>query len=180
MKPVGLVVGCTLTLATACGGSVTGEPADGGGGRRGGGGRDAAVERVVDARADAVSEDGFPVFHEDMCPDAPADPPMLECDPFAQDSGQCSPGFGCYPLTPRGSDPCHPGRYSTLCFPAGPGMQGSPCSDGAQCGAGFICVKTASGDVCAKLCRTSQFDDCDFGRVCRVVDVGGSGIGACD
>jgi hypothetical protein len=120
------------------------------------------------------------VFHEDACPDAPPAMPVLECDPFAPASTQCQPGDGCYPIPPSGQDSCHPGSYSTKCAPSGIGVQGSPCNDGSECASGFICVKSASGDQCAKLCRTDQFAQCDMGRVCRVVDVSGSGIGACD
>jgi hypothetical protein len=171
-----------LLLVSACGGSIAENTAEGDAGARRDSGRDARA-RVEDA-ADAADTDdadaGFPVFHDDACPDAPSEPPLLECDPFATTSTQCRPGTACYPVTPRGLDPCNPGRYSTQCFPAGDGVQGTPCSDGSQCAGGFICVKTGAGDQCAKLCRTDQFGQCDVGRICRIVDVSGSGFGACD
>lgn len=144
-------------------------------------GRDARIDRIADAIADKADADvGYPVYYEDACPDAPLPPPAIACDPFDQSSGQCAPNFACYPYPPQGNDPCHPGSYGTRCALSGVGKQGSPCSDGSQCMAGFICVKTGSGDQCAKLCRTDLFGQCDVGRVCRLVDVTGSGIGACD
>src|SRR5205823_3070161 len=68
---------------------------------------------------DASANDDFPVFHEDACPDVNVAPPDLECDPLVQST--CSFGFACYPIPPRASDPCHPGRYSAICLPAGRG-----------------------------------------------------------
>jgi hypothetical protein len=175
------LVTCCLVLLAACGGSISsGEIGDDAGARRDSA-RDVRGDPVTEATRDASPPDAsYPVYREDACPDAPSDPPMIECDPFQQNSTQCPAGQGCYPITPRGQDPCHPGVYSTRCFPAGVGVQGSDCNDGSECAAGFICVKTASGDQCARLCRTDQFGQCDVGRVCRVVDVSGSGFGACD
>jgi hypothetical protein len=170
-----------VVLLAACGGSVIEEPVTTTDAGRRDSGRDARIDRVADAipgTPDAA--DSYPVFNEDACPDVAAPPPMIQCDPFAQSSMQCPPGFACYPFPPQGNDPCSPGAYGTRCALGGFGLQGSPCSDGTQCAGGFICVKTGSGDQCAKLCRTDQFGQCDDGRVCRLVDVTGSGIGACD
>jgi hypothetical protein len=170
-----------VVLLAACGGSVTEGPEPSDAGRRDGNSRDAKVDRIADALADGRDADVvYPIFYEDACPDAPAPPPMIQCDPLTQSPAECPPGFACYPVPPQGNDPCHPGSYGTRCALSGLGVQGSPCSDGSQCAGGFICVKTGSGDQCAKLCRTDQFGQCDVGRVCRLVDVTGSGIGACD
>jgi hypothetical protein len=170
-----------LLLVGACGGSIADSPSADDAGTRKDSGRDARP-RAADASGDEASarDIGFPVFRDDACPDAPRDPPIIECDPFVMTGTQCAPGNACYPITPRAQDPCNPGQYSTRCFPAGAGVQGTPCSDGSECAGGFICVKTGSGDQCAKLCRTDQFGQCDTGRVCRIVDVSGSGFGACD
>ncbi|HEY3592279.1 MAG TPA: hypothetical protein VGL13_00335 [Polyangiaceae bacterium] len=168
-----------LALFVGCGGSVTIEPPGVDAGPRRDAGRDAKIDQAVDAPPDvADAADAFSVFHEDACPDAPPDPSTLECDPFTQ--LQCPPGQACYPVPPQAQDVCHPGSYSTRCVFAGSGTQGTPCSDGSQCSGGFICVKTSSGDECAKLCRIDQPQSCASGRVCRLVDVTGSGIGACD
>ena len=56
----------------------------------------------------------------------------------------------------------------------------TPCGDGTDCAAGFIFVKSGSGDQCVKLCKTNEFNSCTDGRVCREVDVTGSGWGGCE
>jgi hypothetical protein len=170
-----------LALVTGCGGAVTGgsPTLDGGkhreGGHAGSGDRDVVTLPPPD---DAPPNDDFPVFHEDACADVNAPPPMIECDPFVQST--CALGMACYPVPPRASDNCHPGKYSTICLPAGRGTQGTPCGDGTDCAAGFICVKSGEGDQCVKLCRTDEFNSCTDGRVCREVDVTGSGLGGCE
>src|SRR4051812_6839758 len=116
-------------LSLACGGSVVdpsltidaGRRREGG---RGGSDRDGGNPPPPE---DAPSNDDFPVFREDACPDVNAPPPTIECDPFFQ--SDCGLGMACYPIPPRASDNCHPGRYSTICLPAGRGMQGTPCGD---------------------------------------------------
>jgi hypothetical protein len=170
-----------VLLLAACGGSVTIDPVGNDAGVKRDASRDAKIDQAVDAPRDSADgEDGYPVFHEMVCPDVAATPSMIECDPFAPPSTTCPPAQACYPIPPQAQDPCHPGIYNTRCFFAGGGVQGSPCSDGTQCAGGFICVKTSSGDECAKLCRIDQLDSCEPGRICRLVDVTGSGIGACD
>jgi hypothetical protein len=178
---VARVVPVLMVLSLGCGGAVTDNPATPDGGKRrdggrGGGDRDGG--NPPPPPDDAPWADDFPVFHEDACADVNAPPPTLECDPFVQST--CPTGNACYPVPPRASDNCHPGKYSTVCFPAGRGMQGSPCGDGTDCAAGFICVKSGEGDQCVKLCRTDQFNSCADGRVCREVDVTGSGLGGCE
>jgi hypothetical protein len=41
-------------------------------------------------------------------------------------------------------------------------------------------VKSGQGDECVKLCRIDQFNSCSDGRVCRELDVAGSGWGGCE
>jgi hypothetical protein len=41
-------------------------------------------------------------------------------------------------------------------------------------------VKTGAGDMCVKLCKLGQLGSCSDGRVCREVDVTGSGWGGCE
>jgi hypothetical protein len=165
----------------ACGGSIV-DPsltADGGrrrDGGRGGSDRDSGINPPPPD--DASPNDDFPVFREDACPDVFSPPPMIECDPFVQST--CPLGLACYPIPPRASDNCHPGRYSTICLQGGTGTQGAPCGDGTDCAGGFICVKSGQGDQCVKLCKTDEFNSCTDGRVCREVDVTGSGWGGCE
>jgi hypothetical protein len=166
---------------TGCGGSVVSpvEGSDAGTHHEGGHG---TPDRVASTDApvppDAPANDDFPVFREDACPDVSTSPPDLECDPLVQST--CAFGFACYPIPPRGSDNCHPGLYASACLPAGKGTQGAPCGDGTDCAAGFVCVKSGQGDECVKLCRIDQFSSCSDGRVCRELDVAGSGLGGCE
>ena len=175
------IASLVLPLVVACGGSVFEPPPVADGGTRrdtGHGGPERERGNETTPGVDARPQDDFPVFHEDACPDAPMEPPPLECDPFNQST--CPPHQGCYPIPPRATDHCHPGSYSTLCLPSGPGAQGFPCGDGTDCIAGFICVKSGQGDECVKLCRTTDVSACIDGRVCREVDVTGSGWGGCE
>jgi hypothetical protein len=169
-------------LLLGCGGSVIQVPSGDDGGFRHDGGHGGGKDRDQGAGGgnplDASQNDDFPVFHEDACADSTSPPPPLECDPLNQST--CPFRQACYPIPPQASDGCHPGRYSTRCLTAGSGTQGSPCNDGTECAAGFICVKAGSGDQCVKLCRTNQFDACADGRVCREIDVTGSGWGGCE
>ena len=175
------VVPVLLVLAVGCGGAVVDPSATPDGGRRRDSGRPGSDrDSGIDPPPpdDARPNDDFPVFREDACADVRTPPPTLECDPFVQST--CPPTMACYPIPPQASGNCQPGRYSTLCFPAGRGTQGTPCSDGTECAAGFICVKSGQGDQCVKICRTDEFNSCTDGRVCREVDVTGSGLGGCE
>ncbi len=170
-----------LLLVAACGGAVT----DISGGKDAGSHRDAGHGGNRDSGLppppppdDAGSNDDFPVFREDACSDPNAPPPMVECDPFAQST--CGAGFACYPVPPRSSDNCHPGKYGTICLPGGKGTQGWPCGDATDCFGGFICVIAGTGDQCVKLCKVDDFNACPDGRICREVDVPGSGWGGCE
>lgn len=175
-----LTVACAVMLwGPACGGHLASDlGSDAGphrdGGRAGSRG-DGSITPPVD---DAHPADDFRVYHEDACPDAPVAVPPLQCDPLTQRT--CPPGEGCYPIPPRAIDDCHPGTFSTMCAPAGTGTQGAPCGDGSDCAAGFVCVITGAGNQCVKLCRTSDFGACTDGRVCRPIDITGSGWGGCE
>jgi hypothetical protein len=174
------LLSCLVALGVACGGAVTETPSNDAGTRRDTG-RDVMDRDRFDGGSsgfDAPPNDDFPVFREDACPDAALSPPVLECDPFNQST--CMLGLGCYPIPPRAVGQCQPGRYSTKCLPTGGRTQGDPCGDGTDCAGGYICVKSGQGDQCVKLCRTTEFGGCEEGRVCREVDVSGSGLGGCE
>jgi hypothetical protein len=174
-----------LTLLTlvlmGCGGAIA-DSANQDGGTRRDGGHGAAERDGGNNRPpprDAGPADDFPVFREDACPDAPFATPPIECDPFVQGTS-CPLGQGCYPIPPRAMDNCHPGSYSTACLTAGRGMQGAPCAGSSECAAGFVCVITGAGDQCVKLCRPSEIGSCTDGRICRELDLTGSGWGGCE
>jgi hypothetical protein len=171
-----------LLGATACGGALADPSPTPDAGRHRDGGRDASTpdqaSEPVLPEPDA-GPDAFHVYEEDACADAPLEVPPLECDPFT--AGTCPiNGWACYPVPPHGTDPCHPGRYGTRCLPEGGGSQGTPCSDGSECKGGYLCVKTGAGDMCVKLCKLGQLGSCTNGRICREVDVTGSGWGGCE
>jgi hypothetical protein len=175
------VASLVLLLVVGCGGAVVDvSPVPDSGARRDGGrgGQERDRDNEGSPGVDARPQDDFPVFREDACPDAPIPTPPLECDPFMQST--CPLRQGCYPVPPRATDSCHPGTYSTLCLPSGNGAQGWPCGDATDCVAGFICVKSGEGDQCVKLCKPTDIGSCTDGRVCREVDVTGSGWGGCE
>jgi len=163
-------VGRLLFAATlsACGGSLVEPSADGGGRHRDGG--------LVSG--DAGDADGPPVFIDDICVDAARTPPLLVCDPFLPSS--CPAGKGCYAVPPRASGACQPGTFGTICSAEGRGAQGVPCSDTTECLSSHVCVKSGLGNHCAKLCKVSELGSCSDGRVCRLLDLSGSGWGGCE
>jgi hypothetical protein len=173
-----LLVG--LLCLAACGGAVVDPSLTVDAGRRRDSGRDAPSrdQTSESLTSDDATTDVFPVYSEDACTDAPLELSPVECDPFA--AIPCTMGRACYPIPPHGTDSCHPGRYGTKCLREGSGGQGSPCSDGSECKGGFLCVKTGAGDMCVKLCKLNQFGSCIDGRICREVDVTGSGWGGCE
>ena len=166
-----LTTGRGLLLAAAlagCGGSLVDAGADAGRRRDGGDG----------SSSDAGSADDPPVFIDDICVDAARPPPSLACDPFAPLS--CSAGKGCYAVPPRATGACQPGTYGTICAVEGKGVQGSACNDTTECVGSHVCVKSGLGNHCAKLCKVSELGSCTDGRVCRVLDLSGSGWGGCE
>lgn len=161
---------CLILAAalSACGGSLVDATADAG--RR----KDAGAGPL----ADVDEADDPPVFIDDVCVDTTRVPPVLVCDPFAPLS--CSAGKGCYAVPPRASGSCQPGTYGTICSSEGKGVQGSPCNDTTECVGSHVCVKSGLGNHCAKLCKVSELGSCADGRVCRVLDLSGSGWGGCE
>jgi hypothetical protein len=127
---------------------------------------------------DAEGTDDPPVVIDEICVDVTRLPPSLICDPFTPLS--CPAGRGCYAVPPRAGGPCQPGTYGTICAAEGRGVQGSPCNDTTECVGSHVCVKSGLGNHCAKLCKVSEPGSCADGRVCRLLDLSGSGWGACE
>ena len=166
-----MTTGALLFLATAfagCGGELVDSGADAGRRRDGGSG----------SSSDAESDRGPPIVIDDMCIDAARPPPSLACDPFAP--APCPAGKGCYAVPPRATGACRPGTYGTICSAEGKGIQGSPCNDTTECVGSHVCVKSGLGNHCAKLCKVSVLGSCSDGRICRVLDLSGSGWGGCE
>jgi hypothetical protein len=161
--------GLLLAAAVAgCGGSLVDPGPDAGRRRDGGAG----------SSFDAESTDAPPVVIDEICPDATRMPPSLVCDPFMPLA--CPAGKGCYAVPPRASGRCQPGSYGTICAAEGKGIQGDPCEDTTECVGSHVCVKSGLGNHCAKLCKVSELGSCTDGRVCRLLDLSGSGWGACE
>jgi hypothetical protein len=155
-------------LVAGCGGALVDPSADAGRRRDAGNG----------SSSDAGDIDDAPVFIEETCIDVTRMPPSLVCDPFTP--GSCSAGKGCYAVPPRASSSCQPGTYGTICAAEGRGIQGSPCNDTTECVGGHVCVKSGLGNHCAKLCKVTELGSCPDGRICRVLDLSGSGWGGCE
>jgi len=121
--------------------------------------------------------DALPDYVDPGCPDA--SPPMYDfkCDPYNQFDGECMPGEGCYIYVTYPPEPCASEVYGSFCAPVGPGQQGDACGGGFDCGAGFVCVVTGSGNQCVALCALSGEDGCPAGLVCEPIDV--EGFGGC-
>jgi hypothetical protein len=120
--------------------------------------------------------DALPDYVDPGCPDAtPIED--FECDPYKQFGGDCPLGEGCYIFVQYPTEPCGKEIYGAFCQPAGPGKQGDPCAGGRDCGAGFVCVVSGSGNQCIKLCKLSGDDGCPPGLVCEPIDV--EGFGGC-
>ena len=159
---------CWFAALGGCGGELADPSADAG--RR----RDSGTSIDVDA---APVEDSR-IFIDDVCADTAKTPPQLACDPFA--AAPCTAGKGCYAVPPRATGICQPGSYGTICSAEGRARQGETCNDTTECIGSFVCVKSGIGNHCAKLCKVSVLGSCEGGRVCRVLDLSGSGWGACD
>ncbi len=73
----------------------------------------------------------------------------VDCDPITH--AGCPAGTGCGIFTQEGT-----GRRLTDCDPVGSGTQGSACTGGGDCAAGFDCIDVPTGgSQCLQLCRRS-------------------------
>ena len=176
-----LVLGSSLpaaavgSLAAGCGPSVETPPGSGGAGTGGSGG--ALVTGSTGHGGFDAGLDALPDYVDPGCPDAGPKLMMFMCDPYNQNNGDCLPGQGCFIFVKYPSMPCGQEVYGATCAHAGTGMQGSPCTGGQQCGAGFVCVVSGSGDQCVQLCELKGQSGCTNGLVCEPIDV--EGFGGC-
>lgn len=179
--PVGLFLSL-LALQTSivgCGSGIEqlgpGEGAGGAGGSPEDGGPGPSTTSTMTTSSGPA--DAFPDYTDPGCPDA--GPPLYDyqCDPYAQDNGDCAPGEGCYIYVDYPDEPCGQEIYGAFCAPEGFGQQGEPCGGGFDCAGGFVCVVSGSGTQCVELCSLSGDDGCPPGLVCEPIDV--EGFGGC-
>jgi hypothetical protein len=164
--------------ASGCGSVIVVAP-----GEDGGGGADArhdgkpSTSSGPDA-ADA-GPDVLPDYVDPGCPDAGPPLTFFECDPYNQGNGDCQSGDGCFIFVqyPPPDDICGQEIYGSACAPGGPGNQGDACGGATDCGGGFVCVVSGSGNQCVKLCKLTGEDGCPPGLVCEPIDV--EGFGGC-
>ena len=118
-----------------------------------------------------------PPFKEPDCPDVEPPPPVIECDPFASQTG-CRFDQGCYPFVEYPTGRCSSERFGTLCLVAGTAKQGEGCED-RSCAPGFLCVVgSAPGARCVELCDVFGDNRCPPGLVCEPIDIQ-QGFGGC-
>jgi hypothetical protein len=177
-----LVAGLSLPAFTAsiaasgCGEVIVIEPDE-----DGGVGGDARADAKPDGKphfdGGDAGPDVLPDYVDPGCPDA--GPPITDyqCDPYSQGNGNCLPGEGCFIFVQYPSEPCAQEIYGALCAPSGPGSQGDACGGATDCGGGFVCVVSGSGNQCVKLCKLTGEDGCPTGLVCEPIDV--EGFGGC-
>jgi hypothetical protein len=98
----------------------------------------------------------------------------MSCDPFGS-ADQCDFGWACFPYVAYPSTDCEPERFGTRCEPAGEGTQGTPC-EATPCAAGYLCIASGQGTVCAQLCELPGQSMCAPGLICGSVDIKGYGV----
>jgi hypothetical protein len=121
--------------------------------------------------------DVLPDYFDPGCPDPGKPMTFFECDPYNQNNGDCSSGEGCFIFVIYPDEVCEQEAYGAACAFAGPGQQGDSCGGATDCGGGFVCVVSGSGNQCVQLCKLNGDDGCDPGFVCEPIDV--EGFGGC-
>lgn len=164
------------SLAAGCGPSVDTTPGSGGAGTGGSGGGTLVSGSAGPGGFDA-GLDALPDYVDPGCPDAGPKLMMFMCDPYKQGNGDCKSGEGCYIFVKYPTMPCGQEVYGATCAHAGSGVQGSSCTGGQSCGAGFVCVVSGSGNQCVQLCQLQGQSGCTGGLVCEPIDV--EGFGGC-
>lgn len=117
------------------------------------------------------------LFDDPGCPPAQKRPDINSCDPFTTPSG-CGEGLACFPFVSYPTGPCEVERFGTVCAEAGAGVQGDSC-DTARCAPGHICVSSARGTRCVRLCAFASGEalSCPGGLLCLPIDI--EGFGGC-
>lgn len=162
-----------VALASGCNTSITVRQGDGG---EGGAGGFLFLNGGGGQAPDASLPDGtLPDYVDPGCPDKPPPIYALDCDPYAQNNGDCPLGEGCYIFVDYPSEPCGQEIYGSMCFVEGTGQQGDACGGGMDCAGGFVCVITGSGTQCVALCQLQGESGCPPGLVCEPIDVVGFG-----
>lgn len=165
-------------FASGCGETIVQLPDDPDGGNQ----KDARHDAKHDSgsggsKNDGGSMDAFDDYVDPGCPDAGPPLMMMMCDPYHQGNGDCPAKEGCYIFVQYPTMPCGQEVYGSSCLPPGPGMQGDPCGGAQDCGGGFVCVVTGSGNQCVQLCNLQGAAGCPNGLVCEPIDV--QGFGGC-
>ncbi len=125
-------------------------------------------------RPSSPDEEDLEIFDDPGCPET-VEPVVVDtCSPFETESS-CFGDWSCFPYVEYPSAPCEPERFGTRCEPTGPGRQGDDCRV-ESCGAGFLCVASGQGTVCAELCALPGPNTCAPGLICGSVDIRGYGV----
>ncbi|MFT3772797.1 MAG: hypothetical protein QM820_45995 [Minicystis sp.] len=164
-------------IATGCGPAVETIPEGSGGAGGAGGHAPSSTSTGIGPGGADGGKDALPDYVDPGCPDAGPPIQSFDCDPYHQFNGDCMPGEGCYIFVGYPEEPCGQETYGSVCQPAGFGGQGDPCNGGGDCGGGFVCVVSGSGNQCVKLCPLSGPPGCPSGLVCEPIDV--EGFGGC-
>lgn len=186
MKSTLILALIPIALFVACGGTVIGQPygTDGGpidpkidGSVVDGSRPDGSIRPKNDGGGpDGGTQEDGGVFIDPKCPVPP--PPVLnyECD--VQNQTGCPKGNGCYAYVQYPATSCDAEEYGSVCFQEGTGTQGSACGGGSWCKAGYDCVISGGGTICAKHCDLNRPGSCPEGHVCQSTDV--LNVGVCD
>ena len=168
--PGALVFGCNSSIETSA-------PGGGGGGGAGWGGGHTSSSSGSSSGGFDAGKDALPDYVDPGCPDAGPAVQSFDCDPYHQQNGDCLPGEGCYIFVSYPEEPCGQETYGSFCMPVGAGGQGDGCNGAQDCGGGFVCVVSGSGNQCVKLCQLVGSSGCPAGLVCEPIDV--EGFGGC-
>jgi hypothetical protein len=92
------------------------------------------------------------------------------CDRLTQTG--CRPGENCVYYTEAAPiQPCDVRLPGTMCWPAGTGKQGEPCSISAPCAVGLECLsRLSSNSICRQICDPVRGPKCPAGLSCDLFE----------